>query len=382
MLRTAAQHLTFLFLISALSLHAASAQEKQIETVSGQFVSAAAVDRFIERQMDSLKIPGMSVAIINDANVVYHRAVGVANADSTGEVDETSIFEAASLSKPVFAYLALKMVEEAVLDLDTPLHQYVPIEEVQNGWYKDVAGDERSEQITARMVLSHTTGLPNWRWDNPDEKLSIQFAPGDKFSYSGEGYELLADVIAHLKGVDLEGLGRLFQKEMATPLGMKHASFVYEDSVANHKVRGHVDGEPTEQEWCCDGRAFLASGNLHTEAVSYANFLTALMGDEGLSEDLIDEMLTAQVDIPEGHSRRIEDGVAAWGLGAGIQNTPYGTKYTHGGTNEGFRSGFAFYKDKGVGYVLFTNSGEGSKLNERLETFLMEGAETPRGSSR
>lgn len=118
------------------------------------------------------------------------------------KVDDQSIFEAASMSKTVFTYFVLKMVDKKLLDLDTPLYRYFP--------YKDIEKNERYKLITAWMVLSHTTGFPNWRYfDKRDEnrykygELYLKFTPGTEFAYSREGYRYLSLVIAHLNGLSI-----------------------------------------------------------------------------------------------------------------------------------------------------------------------------------
>ena len=332
------------------------------------------MDRFLTHEMDSLGIPGLSIAIINEGRVVYHRALGVADVDSATVVDDRTIFEAASLTKPVFAYLVMRLAEQGVLDLDTPLYRYIPVAELWNGWYDDLVTDERHAGITARTVLSHTTGLPNWRWDNPDGKLAMKFAPGSRFSYSGEGYEMLADVLAHLLDTDLRGLSDTFRREVAVPLAMEQASIAHDPQLAARKASGHVDGKPSGKEWCCNGRAFMASGGMHTEAKSYANFLIALMEGKGLSKTSLDAMLKPQVQLPEDATSRIEDGVTGWGLGLAIRPSAHGPLHLHGGSNTGYRSGFLFHKEKEIGYVLFTNSDRGGELSDRLTELFIKGS--------
>jgi len=149
----------------------------QINTVSGKKITTEAMDQFLKNQMDSLELPGLSIAIINDGKIVYHRALGVTNANTkekadfchiplsgpnankNEQMDEYSIFEAGSLSKPLFAYFVMRMVDKGLLSLDTPLYKYL--------LYPDIAQDERYKFITARMVLCHTSGFPNWRCWNP-----------------------------------------------------------------------------------------------------------------------------------------------------------------------------------------------------------------------
>lgn len=124
-------------------------------SANGTTITLSELDLFIDQQMETLTMPGLSIAVISDGEIVYHRAKGIANMATGEAVDEKSIFESASLSKPVFAYFALRLVDKGVLDLDKPLHEYLPMEELEY--------DPRYHKVTARMALSHTTGFPNWR---------------------------------------------------------------------------------------------------------------------------------------------------------------------------------------------------------------------------
>lgn len=326
--------------------------------------SRSKLDKFLKVQMDSLGMPGLSIAVIRKGKIVYHRALGVAEIGAPGKVNKQSIFEAASLSKPVFAYLVLKMVDKGILALDKPLYQYLPFPEIEY--------DPRYKVITARMVLDHTTGFPNWRWfDLADSSrhikrgdMYIKKEPGT-FTYSGEGYHYLAKVVAHLNKMSLNDLDALFQKEVAVPFGMQYAWFSYNDFMGKHKVTGHKDGKISGRKWPMafpdeDSSSFGAAGKLHTEAVSYAHFLIGLMKDK-----THEEMFKAQVSIPKNE----EDDTIAWGLGIAMKPTRYGLAYLHGGNNGNFQSGCRFFKDQKNGYVFFTNCNKGADLNKRLEVF-------------
>ena len=154
------------------------------------------LDSFLNKKVKDLKIPGMSIAFINHGEVVHHRVMGYASKEQELPVTNTTIFEAASLSKPVFAYFVMKYVDEGKLDLDKPLYEYLP--------YEDIAYDERYKQITARMVLSHSSGFPNWRNNHPENKLFIKFDPGTDYMYSGEGYMYLSKVLKHIDQTNLK----------------------------------------------------------------------------------------------------------------------------------------------------------------------------------
>lgn len=359
------------FLTTGITLPAAA----QIITTGGKQITAVEMDQFLRYQMDSLQLPALSIAFINNGRVVYHRTLGVTTISSSRKVNDRSLFEAASLSKPVFAFFVMKMVEKGMLDLDKPLYQYLA--------FPEIAYDPRYKTITARMVLDHTTGFPNWRWyDKPDPKRNIRSGdmylkdPPGTFSYSGEGYQYLARVVAHLNGLTLQKLDSLFQQEIAIPLGMQHTYFSWNDYIGRHKVTGHKNDKVFSKTWPAaspyeDSTIFGAASTLHTDAVNYANFLIAMIENKGLQKASIDEMLKMQARIPKENQAGWGE-IAGWGLGLAIEPTDKGIRYSHGGDNGGFQGGCMFYKEQKNGYVYFTNCDRGGEFYVQLRTFLGE----------
>jgi CubicO group peptidase (beta-lactamase class C family) len=354
----------------AITLGTASAFKKEdankIKTLGGKEITSAEMDGFLEAQMDSLGIPGMSVAIINDAEIVYHRALGLTNVETKEKVTDETLFDAGSMSKTPFAFLVMKMVEKGILNLDQPLYTYLP--------YPDIAYDDRYKLITARMVLCHTSGLVNWRFFNKDNKLDLKFTPGTSWGYSGEGYEYLANVVAHLNNVPKNGLQDLFEKEVGVPLRMQHAYYTWNDYVEKHRATGHVDGKVVISPWGTSAKNpnFFAAFSLQSEAMSYANFLIAMIKEDGLKKALFDEMLKVQVvfptyllerDAPKGDS-------SSWCLGIEKKHSEFGDEYLHGNNNWNFTGGFMFNQEQKFGYVFFTNCNKGMEFNKRLDLFL------------
>ncbi|MEM6381019.1 MAG: serine hydrolase domain-containing protein, partial [Bacteroidota bacterium] len=183
--------ITLLLVLCFFFLSHCSKQPNTVDSYLGFDIQQEELDQFLQDQMEQKQIPGMAIAFINQGQVVHHQTWGYANLEKQIPVDDKTIFEAASLSKSVFAYFVMKYVEAGQLDLDQPLYTYLP--------YPDIADDERYKKITARMVLSHRSGFPNWRTDYPEKKLFIQFEPGTDFHYSGEGYQYLALVLKELE---------------------------------------------------------------------------------------------------------------------------------------------------------------------------------------
>ena len=183
-------------------------------------------DIIVKQLMDSAAVTGICIGMIRDNKVLYTRAYGYRIKERNLLNDTSTCFYAASLSKAVFAYLIMELVEKGVISLDTPIVRYLPKPLPDYDNYKDLAGDDRWKQITPAMCLSHTTGFPNWRQFNPNDnkKLEIFFTPGSRYAYSGEGINLLQMVVETITGRSLEDLA----KEMVfIPLGMSRTGYIW-----------------------------------------------------------------------------------------------------------------------------------------------------------
>jgi CubicO group peptidase (beta-lactamase class C family) len=370
--------LLLLFLSSLIQSCNNKKDSNQIKTYTDKEISFGNLEQFLKTQIDTLEIPALSIAIINDGKIVYNNSIGVSNTRTNLPVNENSIFESASLSKPVFAFFVMKLSEKAIINLDRPLYLYLPEEELEK--------DQRYKKVTARMVLNHSTGFPNWRWfdelpANSDLDRGDFFMlsdPNSYFTYSGEAYQYLARVIAHLNFVNMYELDDLFQKEVAQLLEMEHAYFVWDDYLYENKVFGHINGKPIKKSWGAglpyqNSKIFNSAGGLQTEANSYAHFLVSIINGKGLYAETYNEMLSPYTDISKENINYKEDGITNWSLGFGIKPMKNDTIYRHGGSNSDFQSEFAISRKKKYGYVFFVNCDKGNKFNENLEHFLEMG---------
>lgn len=326
--------------------------------------TAAELQSEIPKLMQAADIPGLSIAVIRDGKLAWSGAFGVRDVKTGAPVEPGTVFPAASLSKPVFASIVLRLARRGVLDLDKPLWTYLPSDRLQH--------DERGKRITARMVLSHTTGLPNWG----PEKLPFNADPGERFGYSGEGYVYLQKVVEKLTGLPLRDLAR---KEVFEPLGMTRTSFVWEPSFADGAVTGMDPfGKPQEIP---EDRGANAAASLLTTAGDFARFLLALLDGRILPQGTVDAMLSPQVRIPG----KLFDpksppgaGEVAWGLGWGLQRSGAGEPFWfwHWGDNGGFRAWITMSREARSGVVYFTNSSEGLSIAEAVAT-LAVGTDQP-----
>lgn len=324
-------------------------ESTSIQNLRGREVPTDSINLFIERKMLEMDIPGVSFAIINNGKVVFHKVMGYSNKRGHELVNDKTLFEGASTSKPVFASMVMLLVEDGKLELDTPLYNYLKEDARNNFDY-----DERYQNITARMALSHTTGFPNWREKG---KLTIAFDPGTNFSYSGEGYQFLVKAVESILRTDHQGLENYFQRRIARPLGMAHTKFVQDEYNRNHKAHPHFNGtENDRNNWTA--REFSAASGLHTESLEFSKWLIAIMDDRLLTKHSSDRLLTDQITASKAPALIAEEGAVAWTLGFAKYTILDHVVLGHEGNNDGFNALFLFDKEKKWGMVQFNNANE------------------------
>lgn len=316
--------------------------------------------------MKELNVPGVSISVIRNNEVAWSKGFGTSDASSSSAVKSETVFEACSMSKPVFAFIVLRLVDQKRLDLDAPLYRYLPEQFV-------AADDEYAKLITARMILTHTSGMPNWRkaGDERNAPLPLYFRPGTKFSYSGEGIYYLQRVVEHITN---ESLASLSRRMLFDSLGLRRTGFVWTPELAADIAAGHDDSARTNplSKYLRGNAAY----TLYTTPMDYARFIIALMrsyrGDGGmLSAPRAKEMISHQIRVD---TREVTDrpgralGVQSYrGLGWGIDSTITGNIVYHSGSNQtGFRCYSQFDPNEGSGIVIMTNSANGSELWQRL----------------
>ncbi len=294
--------------------------------------------------MDREKVPGLQVAIIREGQVVAFESFGVMNAETKAPVTADTVFEAASLTKPVFAYLVMKLVEEGRLDLETPL--YTIAEPPPSG------PSELVKQITAKMILSHTTGFPNWY--SGKDPFNIRPSQGRLFSYSGMAYVYLQKVV---ETITAQPLATLLQERIFTPLSMPSAILVWRDDYATRLAHGHgPNGKPSRYKMT---EANVAS-SLICNAQDYARFAATLVKPPAASDTYLKPETIAEIFTP-----RIEAAKEiSWGLGWGLQQPKQGpSSFFHWGNNGSIYNSFVVgCPSTGEGVVVMTNSGTGLRL--------------------
>jgi len=265
-----------------------------------------AIDTEVRKIMTYTHGNGMAVAVIDHGRVKYVHAYGIRNANGDPLTTGTVMY-GASLTKTVFAYTVMQLVDAGKLnldtpikfDLDSPLPSYGPdpVFPDKYGPYKDLADDPRWEKITPRMCLTHSTGFSNFWFIEPDQKLHIHFEPGTRFSYSGEGFILLQFVVEH--GRKAQGLGLDvgdLTKANFDRLGMPRTSLVWSNGQDTNVADGWNDqGQPHPHDK--RGKVRVA-GSMNTTIADLSKFTAALVCGEGLSPASRAEITKPVLHIP------------------------------------------------------------------------------------
>src|SRR5215471_137447 len=358
--------LVCLLFVSALGALRAVARQTASALKKPDKATLVRLDKWLPDRMAKGVVPGLSIALFRDRRRYWVHSFGVRDAKSGQPVTEETIFEAASLSKPVFAYGVLKLVDQGKLDLDTPLTRYLPKPYID--------GDARLEKITARIVLSHRTGFPNWRGDgNP---LSIHFTPGVRFSYSGEAFVYLAKVLEQVTG---KPLNDYMTEAVFRPLGMKSSSYVWRPDYEARTAKGHDGGgQPGEKRKPTEANA---AASLHTTAGDYALFVEALLNGTGLKPQALREMERPQIPVDptctnctERAPKEVSKSVF-WGLGIGIQETRQGESLWHWGDNGSFKCYVVAFPKQKIGVAMFMNGANGMSIASEVLHIAIGGEE-------
>jgi CubicO group peptidase (beta-lactamase class C family) len=338
------------------------------------------LEKHVPQLLAEYHTPGLSIAIIKDAKIVWRRGFGVKDAETRIAVDNSTVFEAGSISKPVFAYAVMKLCERRVIDLDTPLTKYTATKFVQED-------DPRLDLITARRVLSHTTGLPNWR--SKEQPLKINFVPGEKWRYSGEGYHYLQSVITGLAGrtdsthceayeegysVCATDFGDFMIAHVLRPFAMTSSGYVWNEAIGKNLARPHdKNGLPLTyvKRSAINVARYGSAGALLSTPTDLAKFLIEVMSPKPADSYRLNaasrkEMLRPQIDLSP--LDYLQDGrllKLSWALGWMVLHLESGDVHCHGGDNEGFHSMAAMSLARKSGFVVMNNGESGYEMIEK-----------------
>jgi CubicO group peptidase (beta-lactamase class C family) len=322
-------------------------------------------------------LSAISVAIVQGDRIVFSTVRGKVRLGH--QADAATVFRGASLSKPVFAYLVLRLVDQGVLDLDSPIDTFLPRPLHTYEHYRVLAADARHGELTARRVLSQQSGLPNWHREGP---VPFVAAPGTRFGYSGEGYALLQLVVEERTGRALNDLAR---EQVFEPLGMPRSSFLWESrfdadfAVDLGSGLGPLIRRSRERP--------NAAGSLISNAVDYARFLRAMTGGIGLSPAAHAAMLEPEARISSrslfsppgtdpGAARAMQ---LSWTPGWGRFVSEHGVAIFHLGREEGCENYAVAFLESGTALVAMAVSPLRSTFTARLAAALIGDTCSPLG---
>ena len=322
-------------------------------------------DQAVTTLIDSAKVTGLCIGIIRENKIIYTKGYGYRIKEKNLLNDGSTCFYGASLSKAVFAYLVMQLVEEGKINLDTPIAKYLPKPLPDYDNYKDLAADPRCKQITPAMCLSHTTGFPNWRQFNPrgNNKLEIFFTPGSRFAYSGEGFNLLQLVVETITGQKLDDLAR---QRVFIPLGMTRTGYIWHPEFENAYALGYDEkGDSLRKRRRTNASA---AGSMETTINDYTRFLAAVMQDSH-------NMFVPRISIHSLHqfpslnmdTTTLNDAIhLSYALGWGLFDTPRGLAFFKEGHDDGWVHYSIGIPSTGEALVIMSNSSNGEKIFNKL----------------
>lgn len=318
----------------------------------------------IAERMEHYKVPGISIAVVENGKIKWAKGYGMANTDTGYKVDTTTIFQAGSISKPLAALAALKLVEEGTLELDTDVNDYL------KDWQIPANEFTTMEKVTLRRLLTHTAGItvhgfPGYRQtdtfpsitqvlngEGNTPKIFVDTIPGSIWRYSGGGYTIMEKMVEDVSGLPLEVY---MTRNILRPIGMKNST--YEQPLgteyhANASAAYDSEGKIIEGLW--HNYPEQAAAGLWTTPTDLAKYCIEIQNilDEKentvLSKETIEKMLTKHKND--------------WGLGPSLQWEKDSLIFKHGGKNAGFTNDFIAFAYRGDAVIIMTNADNGGKL--------------------
>lgn len=330
-------------------------------TLKGQNLSMSLAER-----MEHYRVPGVSLAVINDGKIEWTKSYGVREAGGDQAVTPETVFQAASISKPVTAVAALALVQQGKLQLDANVNRWLKTWRVPDNEFT------AKEKITLRRLLSHTAGLdahkyPGYEADAPlpdnlqifngtppaiTEPIRLERVPGSAFHYSGGGYFLTQQLLGDVTG---QAFPNLLQELVFTPLQMQRSTFAptLPANFAANAASGHgTDGQVIKGRW--HRHPELAAAGLWTTPTDLARFALALWQSfQGQAEPVLNTALTRQM-----LTKQLND----YGLGMSLRGQEKLISFSHEGSNIGYKCALVFFVETGQGAVVMTNGEHGGTL--------------------
>lgn len=322
-----------------------------ITIVKGQTVTQATVSLncldSIPAWMAKHKVPVIATAIIENGKIKQTRLFG--KLDNGKPVTANTLFNVASLTKPVTAIVTLILADAGQWDLDEPLYHY---------WVDpDLKTDPRYKKITTRILLSHQSGFPNWRSQNADKKLAFMFDPGTKYGYSGEGFEYLRHAV---EAKFQRTLQQLADSVLFKPLRMRSTRYGWSSALDSTRF-AEPHNDKGELILMKKVDQIIAADWLVTTIKDYAKFALSVVNQQVLSPRLFTGMVTPQVSMKAG---TIESMGLGWEVMRPLQNGEY--LMIHTGADDGVKTMILLFPQTKRGIILFTNGNNGFDVIKKV----------------
>lgn len=318
----------------------------------------------IEEQMKLYNVPGVSIAVVRDGKIKWAKGYGIANSETGSKVDENTLFQAGSISKPIAALSALKLWEEGKVDLDTDVNTYLTNWKVEENSFTEQA------DVTLRLLLTHSAGMtvhgfPGYTQEDDfptietvlngegnTGKIYTDTLPGAMWRYSGGGYTIMEKVVEDVSGLPLESY---MAQNILPKIGMERSTYnqpLTDEYLGN--VSAAYTGDGTLISGLYHNYPEQAAAGLWTTPSDLAKYCIQvqeiLKGKEDgvLSKKTIEAMLTKHKND--------------WGLGPALKGENDSLRFGHGGKNAGFTNDMRAYANSGDAVILMTNADRGGML--------------------
>ena len=362
--------------LALLAQSTGDAPAERIRRLDGSTITVRRADSIARKALSESRVTGAQIALVDQGKLVWSAAYGLRRREPELPMDVHTTTWAASITKGVFATYVMQLVERGEFDLDAPiatqlprpLDSYEPYRETATEVVKDPAW----ATVTPRMLLAHTSGLHNFAFLEPDKKMHLQFKPGSRYRYSGEGINLVQYVIEQQKGINLD---TLMQRAIFDPLGMTRTGMIY-----RREFEANVaDRYDHEEKFRSQTRRFPArgAGSMTTSAEDLARFAIALLDGRIIRPSTRAEMLRPFVRIRtlhqfalaenEGEGREAAEVGLAYGMGWGLlTRTRFGPAFFKEGHGDGAQNYMICFEQRRACMILLTNSDNGERTFRTL----------------
>lgn len=339
------------------------------------------IEAKVEELMRAHDIPGLALAIVEGDEVLLSQSFGYRDIEQGLPFTPDTVMYGASITKFVFASYVQQLANEGRVDLDAPIADLLskPLPDYKD--YRDLDGDDRWKQLTLRLLLSHQTGFPNYRFFppeggyDPNGKLAFYFQPGERYGYSGEGYYIAQLIVEEFTGLDTEAE---LQRRFFEPLGMSRTSLVWQDHFRGDFAQGYtIEGVNEGHNMRSKVRA---AGSMDTTISDFSKWVGALMSGRLVSQPALKELLQPANEIQSvsmfptltaARTDRYNSINLSTSVGSITFTGPQGFAFFKGGHNEKTDNQLLCLVDRNMCVLAFMNTAKGHLVYPELFDYIL-----------